>query len=142
MNNPIRRGDVYWFDFGGTVGSEPDGCTDDEPDPLCDAHRRPGVVVQAEWLDALDTVVVVPLTGRLRRRGQPTCVFLPRRATGLPRESVAVCHLVFALDKVRISGEPAVGRLAEQHVLEIEAVLVELLGIQMESIWSDEPSDG
>ena len=137
MTAACRRGEVYWFEFGGTVGAEPDAGAGDDRDPLFDDHRRPGVVVQAEWLDSLDTVVVVPLTGRLRRRGQPTCVLVPRKITGLPHDSLAVCHLVFALDKLRADDGTPVGRLDERHQLEIEAVLVELLGIRMESFWTD-----
>jgi mRNA-degrading endonuclease toxin of MazEF toxin-antitoxin module len=140
MMVPMQRGDIYWFDFKGTVGAEPDGGGDNDRDTLDDGGRRPGVVVQAEWLDSLDTAVVVPLTGRLRRRGQPTCVFLPRTTTGLPHDSVAVCHLIFALDQSRADEGPPVGSVSERYLLEIEAVLVEVLGIGFESIWNEDSS--
>ena len=53
--------------------------------------RRPAVVVQSEVLrePRVGSLLVVPLTGRLHLEGLPGNVRLTRRATGLPKPSVA-----------------------------------------------------
>jgi mRNA interferase MazF len=53
--------------------------------------RRPAVVVQTDLVrePRVQTFLVVPLTSRLHLEGLPGNVRLDRRATGLPKPSVA-----------------------------------------------------
>lgn len=75
----IRRGDVIWVDFGSPRGSEP-------------AKRRPAVVLQAGWVldSALNTVLVVPLTSNVTHQTFPGNVLVPKAASGLDKDSVAL----------------------------------------------------
>jgi len=75
----ISRGDIVWVDFGPTRGSQP-------------AEKRPAVVMQDDWLLATEirTVLVVPLTSTTALDAFPGNVALPKEASGLPKDSVAV----------------------------------------------------
>lgn len=94
----ISQGQVWWADFPQPVGSEP-------------GFRRPVVIIQSDPFNrsALRTTVVVPLTSNLRWADAPGNVLLSRRATGLPRDSVANVSQVSTVDKSRLT-EP-VGKL-------------------------------
>jgi mRNA interferase MazF len=54
------------------------------------AKRRPVVIVQADAINrtAVATVTVATVTSRVSAAAFPWNVLLPRRATGLPRDSV------------------------------------------------------
>ena len=84
----ISQGDVWWADLADPLGSAP-GC------------RRPIVVVQGDSFNrsALRTVVAVPLTSDMRWAAAPGNVRLTKRATGLPRDSVANVSQILTLDR-------------------------------------------
>jgi mRNA interferase MazF len=84
----IAQGEVWWADLPQPGGSEP-------------GFRRPVVIVQSDAFNrsALRTTVVVPLTSNLRWADAPGNVLLSRRATGLPRDSVANVSQVVTLDR-------------------------------------------
>jgi mRNA interferase MazF len=84
----IAQGEVWWADLPQPGGSEP-------------GFRRPVVIVQSDAFNrsALRTTVVVPLTSNLRWADAPGNVLVSRRATGLPRDSVANVSQVVTLDR-------------------------------------------
>ena len=84
----IRRGQVWWVDFGGPRGSEP-------------GYRHPAVVLQRNEVNAstLKTVVVCVLTSNRALASAPGNTLLPRRATGLPRDSVANASQIATVDR-------------------------------------------
>jgi mRNA interferase MazF len=88
----IAQGEVVWVDFPPARGSGP-------------GFRRPAVVVQADALNrsALRTTICVPLTSNLRWADALGNVLLRKRATGLPKDSVANVSLVVAIDKALVS---------------------------------------
>lgn len=99
----ISRGDVVWADLPVPEGSEA-------------GYRRPVLVVQADRINRsrLATIVCVPLTGTRAWANTPGNLLLPAAVTGLPKDSVAVCAQVLAVDKSRL-GE-RVGRLSASEV--------------------------
>ncbi len=84
----VSQGDVLWASLPDPAGSGP-------------GFRRPVVVVQGDSFNAsrLATVVVVPLTSNLGWASAPGNVMLPRRRTGLPRDSVANVSQIVAVDR-------------------------------------------
>lgn len=74
----IRRGQIWWVDFGDARGSEP-------------ANRHPALVIQRDEVNAsrIDTVVVCVLTSNTRLSKAPGNTLLPKKSTGLPKDSVA-----------------------------------------------------
>jgi mRNA interferase MazF len=88
----IRRGEVWWASLPEPQGSEP-------------GYRRPVLVVQSDGFNrsAIRTVVVVGISSNLRLAEAPGNVLLPKRETGLPRDSVLNVSQVVTLDKSRLT---------------------------------------
>jgi mRNA interferase MazF len=84
----IAQGEVWWADLPEPSGSEP-------------GFRRPVVVVQGDAFNRsrIDTTVCVPLTSTLRWADAPGNVLLEKRATGLPKDSVANVSQLVPLDR-------------------------------------------
>jgi len=85
----IGRGEVWWASLREPLASEP-------------GYRRPVLVVQSDDFSQsrIATVIVVVLTSNLNLAEAPGNVLLPRRATGLARDSVANVSQVVTVDKV------------------------------------------
>jgi mRNA interferase MazF len=99
----VSQGDVVWVDFPPPRGSGP-------------GFRRPAVIVQADGLNCstLSTTICVPLTSNLRWADALGNVLLPKRSTGLDRDSVANVSLITAID-VSLATERA-GKLSRQRL--------------------------
>lgn len=84
----IRRGQIWWVDFGDARGSEP-------------AYRHPALVIQRDEVNEskIDTVVVCVLTSNPRLAVAPGNTLLRRRQTGLPRDSVANASQLATVNK-------------------------------------------
>jgi mRNA interferase MazF len=84
----MKRGEVWWADFGEPRRSEP-------------GMRRPAIIVQDDLLteSRLQTVMVVPLTTNLKRAEAIGNVLLREADTGLQRPSVALVCQVMTVDK-------------------------------------------
>ena len=95
----IERGEVWWADLDEPRGSEP-------------GFRRPLVVVQADGFNRsrIQTVVCVVLTSNLRLADAPGNVVLPRRNSGLPKDSVANVSQVVTVDRAVLTER--VGKLS------------------------------
>lgn len=87
----MRRGEIWWADLGEPCGSEP-------------GFRRPVLIVQDDAFNAsrIGTTIAVVLTSNLALSAAPGNVLLPKRATGLPRDSVANVSQIVTLDKVAL----------------------------------------
>jgi mRNA interferase MazF len=74
----IRRGQIWWVDLAEPRGSEP-------------GYRHPALVLQRDEVNRsrIDTVVVCVLTSNPALARAPGNTLLPRRRTGLRRDSVA-----------------------------------------------------
>ena len=115
-NTPTcRRGDLYWADLDPHTGSEQGG-------------ERPVLVLQDDHVNRVSrTVVVVPFTTNLRRATLPTALLVPAGTGGLPRDSVALCHQIRAIDKQRLRSR--IGQMLPADVAKVEAVVLRTLGI-------------
>jgi mRNA interferase MazF len=84
----IRRGQVWWVDFGEPKGSTP-------------AYRHPALVLQRDEVNAsrINTIVVCVLTSNRTLANAPGNTLLPKRATGLPRDSVANASQIATVNK-------------------------------------------
>ena len=94
----MRRGEVWWVDFGIPFGSEP-------------GYRRPAVIVQADSLNKsrIGTVLLVPLTRTLEWAAAPGNVSCRAKDTGLRHRSVANVSQLTVTDRRRL--QERVGRL-------------------------------
>jgi len=93
----IRRGEIWWADLPDPVGAEP-------------GYRRPVLVIQSDEFNQsrIATVIAVVITSNVRLAQAPGNVFLPQRATGLPKDSVANVSQVITLDKTLLTEQVGV----------------------------------
>jgi mRNA interferase MazF len=84
----IRRGEIWWADFGDPRGSEP-------------AYRHPALVLQRDEVNAsnISTVVVCALTSNRRLASAPGNTLLSPKTTRLPRATVANASQIATLNK-------------------------------------------
>jgi mRNA interferase MazF len=84
----IRRGQIWWVDFGEPKGSRP-------------GYRHPALVLQRDEVNAsrISTVVVCVLTSNRALANAPGNTLLPKRATGLRRDSVANASQIATVNK-------------------------------------------
>lgn len=84
----IQRGQVWWVDFAEPLGSEP-------------GFRHPALVLQRDEVNAsrINTVVVCVLTSNRVLATAPGNTLLPKRVTGLPRDSVANASQIATVNK-------------------------------------------
>ena len=84
----IRRGQIWWVDFAEPRGSEP-------------GYRHPVLVLQRDEVNAsrINTVVVCVLTSNTAMARAPGNTLLPRRLTGLRRDSVANASQLATVNK-------------------------------------------
>jgi len=87
----VRRGEVWWADFGEPFGSEP-------------GDRRPVVVVQSDAMNKskIGTVLLVPLTRTLAWAAAPGNVLCRPKDTGLKHASVANLSQLTVADRRRL----------------------------------------
>ena len=83
-----ERGEIWWTDLPEPRGSEP-------------GYRRPALVIQADTFNrsSIQTVIVVAITSNPELAGLPGNVLIPRRLSGLPRDSVVNVSQVFTVDR-------------------------------------------
>ena len=104
----MKRGEVYWADLFPRSGSEQQG-------------RRPVIVISHDAFNQTQgwrSIIVVPLSTSLAQAGRgPSAVLIRRGVAGLTRESVALCHQVTTLDRVKL-----VQRIGELSATELSKV--------------------
>jgi mRNA interferase MazF len=112
----VERREIWWADLAAPRGSEP-------------GFRRPVLVVQSDGFNRsrIPTVLALAITSNLRLLDAPGNVLLRRRASGLPRDSVANVTRLVTLDR-RFLAERA-GRVPPRVMAEVDAGLRLVLGL-------------
>jgi mRNA interferase MazF len=86
----VSRGEIWLADLNPTQGSEQSG-------------TRPVLIFQNNSINRFtSTFVTIPLTTNLRRASLPTCVLVKQGEGGLVKDSVALCHQLRVIDKLRL----------------------------------------
>jgi mRNA interferase MazF len=106
----IRRGEVWWTDFGPIVGSTPAG-------------RRPSLVISADRFNDsnINTVVVAGLTSNVRLARRPGNLLLKAGTAGLPLDSVVNVSQVQTLDKREL--DSCLGQVGKRVMEQVDAGL-------------------
>lgn len=112
----LRRGDLYWLDWGTGRGSE-------------QAGRRPALVVQTDAANRIErypnTIVVA-----LSRSGKAVPFHvrvLPDNQNGLRDSSFVKCEQIMTVGRERLADR--IGRLSEQDILRVNQALRKVLGL-------------
>lgn len=84
----VERGGIWWADLGTPDGSEP-------------GYRHPVIIVQSDAFNRsrLRTIIAAMLTTNLRLVDAPGNVLVPRKESGLPRDSVANVSQLLIIDR-------------------------------------------
>ena len=103
----MQRGDIWWATLRSPIGSEP-------------GHKRPVLIIQSDEFNEsrINTVVVVVLTSNLRLKAAPGNVFLSKRSTKLPKDSVANVSQVVTLDKSFLTNK--ISRLTRDKMIHVD----------------------
>ena len=103
----MTRGDVYMLDFGVPFGSEP-------------GMKRPAVIIQSDKdnLNGLNTKIVIRLTSNTVNAELKGNVFISKKESGLPKDSVALVHQIIVVDKFRL--KERLSKLSKHIILKIE----------------------
>jgi mRNA interferase MazF len=110
-----QRGELWWATLDPIVGSEQGG-------------RRPVLIFQNNSISQFTTTfVTIPLTTALRRAQLPSAVFIRAAGTGLPTDSVALCHQTRVLDKRRLHSR--LGALTSELLQEVTEAVIFTLGL-------------
>ena len=112
----IRRGDIWWADFGEPVGSRP-------------AYIRPVLIVQDDSFNQsrLNTVIVALMTSNEALADAPGNVLLEPYQSGLKKPSVVNVSGLQAINKSDLLEH--VSTLGAADLQEVEAGLKRVLGL-------------
>lgn len=113
----IRRGDIWWADFGEPVGSRP-------------AYIRPVLIVQDDSFNQsrLNTVIVALMTSNEALADAPGNVLLEPYQSGLKKSSVVNVSGLQAINKLDLLEH--VSTLGAAELGEVEAGLKRVLGLR------------
>lgn len=106
----IERGEIWWASLPDPRGTEP-------------GFRRPVLVVQNNAFNRsrIQTVLAVALTSNLRLVEAPGNVLMPKKLSGLPRDSVANVSQLITVDRDFLTER--VGKLRGQAIRALNAGL-------------------
>jgi len=86
----VSGGEIWLADLNPTQGSEQSG-------------TRPVLIIQNNSINRFtSTFLAIPLTTNLRRASLPTCVLVRQGEGALIKDSVALCHQLRVIDKLRL----------------------------------------
>ena len=116
MTATLRRGQIWIANLNPNRGREV-------------GKVRPVLIVQGDWLSAAQsrTVVILPLTGDVRRDAEPLRVTVAARG-GLRTESQVVVDQPRTLDRRRL-GEGPLTELSDDEMARVEQSLLAVLGV-------------
>jgi mRNA interferase MazF len=103
----IQRGEIWWATLSDPFGSEP-------------GYRRPLLIIQGNEFNAsrISTVIAIVITSNLKLARAPGNVLLPKKVTGLPKDSVANVSQIITIDKNYLTER--VGRISATFLAQIE----------------------
>ena len=88
MQNPVKRGDIYYADLSPVVGSEQGG-------------MRPVLIVQNDTGNRHSpTVIAAAITSQTGKARLPTHIELSARSYGLSRDSVILLEQIYRAFKI------------------------------------------
>ena len=112
----MKRGELYWADLTHRKGSEQHG-------------KRPVLVLSHDAFNAISTwhsVIVVPLTTSSKAMKGPTAIPISKSSSGLPSDSIALCHQVTTLNRARL--KERIGALSADDLRRTEKGLLLAMG--------------
>lgn len=111
----VSRGEIWLADLNPTQGAEQSG-------------TRPVLIFQNNSINRFtSTFLTIPLTTNLRRASLPTCVLVRQGEGGLVKDSVALCHQLRVIDKLRLLRR--LGTVSDDVMMAIESCVAFTTGM-------------
>ena len=112
----MHRGEIWWAELPVPKGSGP-------------GYRRPVLIVQADSFNRsrISTAVAAVISSNLRLADAPGNVFLSRRLSGLPKDSVVNISQLVTLDREYLSERA--GNLSQKQMATVDDGLRLVLSI-------------
>lgn len=111
----MREGDIYLVEIPASGGHE-------------QAGLRPAIIIQATGLEKLPTVLIVPLTSKIKAADFPfTFIIEPDQSNNLNVSSVALVFQLRAIDKRRIKNK--LGELKQDKLEILRQNLKKVMGL-------------
>lgn len=105
----VHRGELYYADFGQKTGSQQAGI-------------RPVLIVQNDKGNYYsDTVIVAPITSKIKKLYMPTHVLLYPGCTGLQTVSMVLLEQITTVDKAQLLN--FLGRISEMDLMKINQAI-------------------
>ena len=115
INNPIRRGDIFYADLSPVVGSEQGGL-------------RPVLIIQNDVGNKYSpTVIAAAITSRMSKTRLPTHIDIYAERAGLARASVILLEQIRTLDKRRL--RERMGHLDDEMMERVNNAIAVSFGI-------------
>ena len=88
MRIRVNRGEIWWADLGEPRGSSP-------------GFRRPVLIIQADYFNKsrINTIICAVITSNIKLSDAPGNVYLSKKDSGLPKDSVINVSQIITLDK-------------------------------------------
>ena len=121
----VKQGQVYWYDFGDSDGSEP-------------AFMRPAVVVQNDVLNdtRIKTTMICAVTSNTSKKELFGYVELPLDSGVLPKPSLVILTQIHTVNKAEL--DDLIGSLNDELILKITNRLCEVtrpMSFEELSVW-------
>lgn len=111
----MQKGDIYYVEIPLSMGHE-------------QAGLRPAIIVQASGIEKLPTVLIVPLTSKLKAADFPfTFLIEPDHINNLDVTSVALVFQLRAIDKKRLKNK--IGKIGWEKVEILKKILKDIMKI-------------
>jgi len=112
----MRRGEIWWAEFGIPYGSET-------------GYTRPVLVVQDDSFNEsrIRTIVVLPMTTNLRLLDAPGNVFIRKNESKLTDDSVIIVTQLYAIDRERLKEK--ISKASKEIMEKVELGIKLVLGI-------------
>jgi len=102
----MMRGEIWWVDLGIPSGSEP-------------GFKRPVLIIQDDAfnLSNIGTILAIAVTSNLNLADAPGNVFLTKKDSNLPKDSVINVSQIVTLDRERFIEK--VGKLKQSNMMKV-----------------------
>lgn len=110
----VRRGDIYWVDFGPSRGSE-------------QGRRRPALIVQNDTGNANSPTTIIAAISSKKKGAYPFHVDISALESGLPKDSTVLLEQLLTIDQSRLMNR--IGTLSNDKMREIDRALAVSLGL-------------
>lgn len=110
----LRRGDIWWVDFGTTRGSEQGG-------------RRPALIIQNNTGNVNSSTTIIAAITSKKKGPYPFHVEISALESGLPQDSTVLLEQLLTISQDRLIGQA--GSLSQVKIREIDTALQVSLGL-------------